>query len=108
MRRIAFTTAALILVMSWPILAQEWIQYASKVDSFGVNFPSEPRVQDITYPTEYGITLPGRVYRVENGQSRYSITVIDYARRRSHPHRKSRAVQEEWRRGRRLSKRLAG
>lgn len=79
MRRIAFTTAALILVMSWPILAQEWIQYASKADSFGVNFPSEPRVQDITYPTEYGITLPGRVYRVENGQSRYSITVIDYA-----------------------------
>jgi hypothetical protein len=79
MRRIALTTAALILVMSWPVLAQEWIQYASKADSFGVNFPSEPRVQDITYPTEYGITLPGRVYRVENGQSRYSITVIDYA-----------------------------
>jgi len=79
MRRISTTTAALILVMSWPGFAQEWIQYASKADSFGVNFPSEPRVRDITYPTEYGITLPGRVYSVENGPGRYAITVIDYA-----------------------------
>jgi hypothetical protein len=79
MRRISVTTAALIVVMSWPGFAQEWIQYASKADSFGVNFPSEPRVQDITYPTEYGITLPGHVYSVENGQGRYAITVIDYA-----------------------------
>ncbi|HLG58446.1 MAG TPA: hypothetical protein VI485_24085 [Vicinamibacterales bacterium] len=79
MRRISFTAAALILVMSWPGFAQEWIQYASKADSFGVNFPSEPRVQDVAYPTEYGITLPGHGYGVESGQGRYAITVIDYA-----------------------------
>ena len=35
-------------------------------------------MQDITYPTEYGITLPGRIYSVENGPNRYSVTVIDY------------------------------
>jgi len=64
--------------MSGPSFAQEWIQYASRTDFFGVNFPGEPQVQDITYPTEYGITLPGRVYRVENGPSRYSVTVVDY------------------------------
>jgi len=78
MRRISVVTAALILVVSVPSFTQEWIQYASRMDAFGVNFPSEPTVQDISYPTEYGITLPGRVYSVVNGPSRYSVTVVEY------------------------------
>ena len=79
MRRISVITAALILVICRPSFAQEWIQYASRTDFFGVNFPGEPKVQDITYPTEYGISLPGRVYGVENGPNRYSVTVVDYS-----------------------------
>ena len=79
MRRISVMTTALILVMCGPSFAQEWIQYASRTDFFGVNFPGEPRVQDITYPTEYGISLPGRVYGVENGPNRYVVTVVDYS-----------------------------
>ena len=78
MRRISVITAASILFLSGPSFAQEWIQYASRTDFFGVNFPAEPKVRDITYSTEYGITLPGRVYSVENGPNRYSVTVIDY------------------------------
>jgi hypothetical protein len=35
-------------------------------------------VKDITYTTEYDIQLPGRVYSVEQGKNRYSVTVIDY------------------------------
>jgi hypothetical protein len=35
-------------------------------------------VQETTYATEYGITLPGRVYGVEHGRGRYSVTVVDY------------------------------
>ncbi len=27
--------------------AQEWIQYGSKADLFAVNFPGEPKVEDI-------------------------------------------------------------
>jgi hypothetical protein len=79
MRLISVTTAALIMVMSGPSFAQEWIQYASRTDFFGVNFPGEPTVQDITYPTEYAITLPGRVYRAISGPSRYTVTVVNYA-----------------------------
>jgi hypothetical protein len=79
MRRISLTvTAATILLMCSPSLAQEWIQYHNGTDSFAVNFPGEPRIEDITYATEYGITLPGRSYLVETGQSRYSVTVVDY------------------------------
>ena len=79
MRRISVSTAALILVMSAPSFAQGWIQYASRTDFFGVNFPGEPKVQDITYATEYDITLPGRVYNAASGPSRYSVTVVNYA-----------------------------
>ena len=78
MRRISVMTAVVILLMSGPSFAQEWIQYASRTDFFGVNFPGEPKVQDITYPTEYAITLPGRVYSVDTGANRYSVTVVDY------------------------------
>jgi hypothetical protein len=59
MRRISVMTAALSLFMSGPAFAQEWTQYATRTDLFAVDFPGEPKVQEITYPTEYGITLPG-------------------------------------------------
>ena len=78
MRLICIATTALVLVMPGPSFAQEWIQYVNRTDFFAVNFPAEPKVQDITYPTEYGITLPGRVYSAEKGPGRYSVTVVDY------------------------------
>jgi hypothetical protein len=79
MRLMPLVTAAFVLCMSGPSFAQEWIEYASRADFFNVNFPSEPTVRDITYPTEYGLTLPGRVHSVEAGPNRYSVTVVDYA-----------------------------
>ena len=79
MRLISVSTAAFIVGLSAPAFAQEWIQYASRTDFFGVNFPGEPKVEDIKYPTEYDITLPGRVYLAASGPSRYSVTVINYA-----------------------------
>src|SRR2546427_12829704 len=78
MRRIGLITASLILFVSRPTFSQEWNQYTSRTDFFAVAFPGEPKVQDITYATEYGITLPGRVYTVENRRGRYTATVIDY------------------------------
>src|SRR5438128_1865063 len=79
MRRIAVTTATVFLLVSRPSFAQEWVQYASRADLFGVNFPSEPKVQDIKYATEFDITLPGHIYSVDSGPARYSVTVVDLA-----------------------------
>ena len=79
MRRISVMTAALILVMSAPSFAQEWIQYCQPDGFLRCQFPGRTKVQDITYPTEYGITLPGRVYSAASGPSRYSVTVVNYA-----------------------------
>jgi len=78
MRRVLVTIAVLI-PLACPVFAQEWIQYASKADLFAVNFPGEPKTQDITYTSEFDISLPGRVYNAEQGRSRYSVTVVDYA-----------------------------
>jgi len=79
MRPIPFIAAVFSLLLSGPCFAQDWIEYRSQADFFSVNFPAEPKVRDISYRTEYSITLPGRVYSYENGPTRYSVTVVDYA-----------------------------
>lgn len=70
--------AALILFVSVPSFGQAWTEYVSRQDFFRISFPGQPKVQEITYPTEYRITLPGRVHSYESGPSRYSVTVVDY------------------------------
>ena len=79
MRLVPLACAALILGASESLIAQEWVEYASRSDRFTVNFPAQPTVSDITYPTEYGITLAGHVHAYTDGKSRYSVTVVDYA-----------------------------
>src|SRR3954451_22346731 len=79
MRRISITTAALILITCAPSFGDEWIQFVGQTDFFAVNFPRDPRVQEMSYPSEFGISLPAHVYSTENGAERYSITVVDYA-----------------------------
>ena len=79
MRLIPLIAATLTLLPSGPCFAQDWIEYRNQADFFSVNFPGEPKVRDISYRTEYSITLPARVYAVENGPNRYSVTVVDYA-----------------------------
>jgi hypothetical protein len=59
-------------------LAQEWDSYASRADQFSITFPGEPVVEEITWPSEYGAVMSGRVYSVQQGESRFSVTAIDY------------------------------
>ena len=77
MRSISLLLVAGLLV-SRPTAAQEWIEYASTLDRFTLNFPGQPQIEDTTYTSEYGAVLPARVYRAENGASRYSMMVVDY------------------------------
>jgi len=78
MRRIPLIAAAWIVLISATAYAQEWIEYTSQQDLFTINFPGQPKVQEIKHTTEYGITLPGRVYSAAAGPSRYSVTAIDF------------------------------
>ena len=80
MRIVPYLSAAIALLLSSHALGQgmTWSEYISREDFFSVSFPGEPTVEQITYPTEYRISLPGRVYSYEQGPYRYSVTVVDY------------------------------
>ena len=72
--------AALLMIVSGSASAQEWAEYNSRQDFFSVNFPAEPAIRQITWESEYGLTLPGRVYSVEDATGKYLVTAIDYTR----------------------------
>jgi hypothetical protein len=61
-----------------PLMAQEWVEYANHEDRFTCNFPTQPKVTETTYRSEFGADLPARTYSAMQGQSRYSMTVVDY------------------------------
>ena len=79
MRLVPLVPAAFVLCLSAPALAQEWIEYTSREDLFTVNFPGNPTVREITYATEYGVTLPAHVHSYQAGPNRYAVTVVDYS-----------------------------
>ncbi len=79
MRLMRFVPAALILCLAAPALAQEWIEYYSRADSFLVNFPKQPTVTTVDYKTEFGATLPAHVHTSIDGASKFSVTMVDYS-----------------------------
>src|SRR5437870_9397491 len=78
MRLMPLISTVLMFSISGPLLAQEWIEFANREDRFTCLFPSQPKVTETTYRSEYGADLPARVYSVAQGDSRYSVTVVDY------------------------------
>jgi hypothetical protein len=78
MRLMPIIATALAFSTAGPLFAQEWIEFANREDRFTCNFPSQPKVTQTTYTSEHGADLPARVYSATQGQSRYSVTVVDY------------------------------
>ena len=78
MRLTPLISTALVLSISVPLFAQEWIEFANREDRFTCNFPSQPKVMETTYRSEHGANLPARVYTATQGQSTYKMTVVDY------------------------------
>ena len=78
MRTVMLLSAAFFLSLSRPVFGQDWVEYVNREDGFRVDFPGQPKVQDGMWTSEYGYTLPTRIYSANRGQERYSITVVDY------------------------------
>ncbi len=78
MRFLRLFAAISILLSCGPAFAQGWTQYSSTTDLFRIHTPGEFAVQGIDYASEYGATLPARVYSYEDDGNRYSVTVVDY------------------------------
>lgn len=77
--RITALALALVVVAARTAAAQEWDEYKSLRDGFGINFPGQPKIADGTWTSQMNYTLPMRVYSADKGTERYSITVVDYA-----------------------------
>jgi len=78
MRLISLIPAALIVSLAQPVSAQDWARFTSIDDGFSANYPGSPKVETITYTTEYRQQLPGKVYSASDPLGRYSTTVVDY------------------------------
>ena len=76
--RLSLLAMALVVSLSGSAFAQEWTLYVNEQDGFKINFFGEPKVTATTWVTEQGYGLPARVYSVERGPERYSLTVVDY------------------------------
>ena len=70
---------ALFLVIRPAFAQEEWADYTSTSDSFRVQFPGQPRVTETTWTSQAGFKLPERIYSVEHGKDRYSVTAVDYS-----------------------------
>ena len=78
MRLRPLISTALLLSVSGLLFAQEWIEFASREDRFTCNFPAQPKITETIYRSQHEADLPARVYSASQGQSRYSVTVVDY------------------------------
>ena len=78
MRLTPLITTGLLLSVSAPLFAQEWVEFASREDRFTCLFPTQPKVTETTYLSQHEANLPARVYSATQGQSRYMVTVVDY------------------------------
>lgn len=58
--------------------AQSWRMFTAPEDFFSVNFPDEPTARNFDYESEYGATLPGKIYEVRNGDSLHSVMVVNF------------------------------
>ena len=78
MRLVPLVSAALVLSVSGPSFSQEWVEFASQEERITCLFPTQPKVTETAWASEYGAVLPARVYSATQGQNRYSLTVVDY------------------------------
>ena len=78
MRLLTAVLVVALVLAAGSASAQDWAEFVSARDGFRVNFPGQPTVQDTTYLSEFGYTLPARVFSAERGRERYVMTVVDY------------------------------
>ena len=48
-------------------------------DRFRMFGPGQPEVEEVSYPSEYGVEYPARLYTYEDDPNRYSLMVVDYS-----------------------------
>ena len=74
----AAVMSAIVLASATTLFAQEYLEYKSMQDRFSIVFPAQPKVTEVPYTSEFKSILPSRVYTVDQGQTHFKVTVVDY------------------------------
>lgn len=74
----------------------EWIEYTDRTDRFTINLPHQPTIRETMYPPQRGQPVPARVYTVDDGPRRYSVTVVNLATIREPSDIKGSVAWEAW------------
>lgn len=74
---IAFVTAALLIPAA--AVAQEWKVYQYPDPGFAVQFPLPPVVEQSTFKTSAGVSLPMTRYSARQDRVLYSLKVVDFS-----------------------------
>lgn len=69
----------LACLVAHPVFAQEWAMSKNPRDGFQALFPGQPRVTETTWKSQAGFSLPARIFALERGGERYSVTVAEYS-----------------------------
>jgi hypothetical protein len=78
MRLSPVISAALIVSLTGPAFAQEYVEYKSQQDRFTIVFPAPPKVTETTFKSQFDSILPARIHSVDANGGHYSVTVVDY------------------------------
>ncbi len=79
MRGFGPISVVLGMLISAPAVAQEWFEYVNQDQRFAVSLPAEPSISDGNFRSASGAMLPTQVFTALNGESTYTVTVVDYA-----------------------------
>ena len=71
--------AACVLLIAGPLFAQEWDRYQNLEGRFAVTAPGQPAIEKTKWKSEYASMFPAAIYRWQQGQNRYTATVVDYS-----------------------------
>jgi hypothetical protein len=61
--------------------AEGWREYTYPDLGFSLHFPADPKIEDTLYTTASGISVPARIYSLNQDSSAYRMIVADFSRR---------------------------
>lgn len=67
-----------LLLLAIPSICQGWITFTDPEEFFAINFPNEPEVTELLYPSEWGGRLPAKLYQTQARGVDYKLTVVNY------------------------------
>ncbi|MEA2825380.1 MAG: hypothetical protein QOF03_1862 [Alphaproteobacteria bacterium] len=70
-----------MVLLAGTATAQGWREYTYPDLGFSLHFPGDPKIEDATYMTASGISVPARIYSLNQETSAYRMIVADFSRR---------------------------